>query len=227
MNNNITTNNNKKRGKTPDTLCWTCKFCTGATLPNPRAEGYNAANTTGEQPKEPPYFTCPWAHNHKPVAGWTATKTDLKISPKLTTTSYIVEKCPYYKADLEAQINALTADQISKRLEVSVTFVKEHRKISKQLLYTYTKEYNHLVKQHYASTGEKVLPAKVRYKLKMSIAEDMLLYAKEILKEYEEMIDSSEEEQEHAIQTKQEIKGCMAFIKNITFHYKRQIRGAL
>ena len=112
-----------------ETICWTCKFCTGATLPNPNYKNNNNENK---------FFICPWVTQYKPVLGWSATETKLKVAPKQTIDSYLVHECPYYVADLEAKIAAMTTKQIAARLEVSSAFVEKHLKLSRQILYIYT-----------------------------------------------------------------------------------------
>ena len=54
-----------------ETLCWECKKATG-----------------GED--------CPWANEFKPVEGWTAIPTLVKVQVGQKEQSYIVSKCPLF-----------------------------------------------------------------------------------------------------------------------------------
>ena len=226
--NTNTTTNTKGKTKLPETLCWTCKFCTGCTRPNPRAAGATAAATTGNNnKKEPQFFTCPWAHDHHPVPGWTAIRTGLKVTPTQLTTSYIVEKCPYYEPDLEAKIMAMDASEIALRLEISTGFVKEHLKLSRQVLYVYTKRYNKLARQHAARTGEDKPPLADRYKLKREIINDMLEATKDelddILNASEDgtiAITDSSDDRRYNRELEQTERDCVELLRTLGWHYK-------
>lgn len=64
------------RKETQGTLCWHCKNA----VPN-------IAGTVG----------CNWSRKKKPVDGWEATPTQLKIMGNKTVQSYFVKKCPEFK----------------------------------------------------------------------------------------------------------------------------------
>lgn len=57
---------------TKDTLCWDCKKATGGS-------------------------DCPWANKFKPVEGWTATPTIVKVAGIREENSFIVHKCPLFE----------------------------------------------------------------------------------------------------------------------------------
>lgn len=198
--------------KKTETLCWTCKFCTGATKPHPRVTKNNGL------------FQCPWASRLEPVEGWTAAQKTLKVSPEETTTTYFVEGCPYYIADLEAQIEALTPKEIANKLEISSTFVSQHLKISKQVLYTYTKLYNNMLSDFKKKNPEaKQLPIKARYNLKKEIINDILQVAIEELQFEQEDNDSSDEEK-YNTSIKQQIPDCQEMLRSIEYHYKQKVK---
>ena len=234
---NNTTTNTTTTSKQKETLCWTCKFCTGCTRPNPRAAGaspdttmgvttvdHTAAVATATTPvAEPKFFTCPWAHDGKPVPGWTATKTDLKISPDNITTSYMVEKCPYYIPDLEAQILSLDMSELAKRLELSEAFVRKHIKLSRQILYTYTIRYPKEVKIKKGRTGKDHLSMQARYKLRRSIVKEILACAQD---EVTETTGDSSDEIRYKIALNQTISGCMSMLKQLERTYKQHKKEA-
>lgn len=188
-----------------ETLCWTCEFCTGVTRPNPNPNDTNK------------FFVCPWASRCQPVPGWKAKKTELKVVPNHTTTSYLVESCPYYVADLEAKIAAMDYEQIARRLETSISFVRRHLKLSRQVLYIYTNKYNKMAKIHFHKTGEKYLPAKDRYDLKKDIIKDILLLAQE---EIAELTGDSSDDIKYNRALKQIIPDCQEMLKQVDRWYK-------
>lgn len=204
-----------------ETLCWTCKYCTGATLPHPKSTSPNGL------------YRCPWVTEQQPVPGWTATPQKLKIKPDETIDSYCIHECPYYLPDLEAQINALPIQEIARRLEISTTFVADHKKICKQILYTYTKEYERCVKeikQYILNTGNKTPEgankkgkpnAQKRYELKTNIVKELLDFAQESLADMETIEDSSKDERDYKIQLSQNVKDCAELLRNINYHYKQ------
>lgn len=217
------TQNTTTAGKQKETLCWTCKFCTGCTRPNPRAASASPDATTGAttvvHTAEPKFFTCPWAHDGKPVPGWTATKTDLKVSPDNITTSYMVEKCPYYIPDLEAQILSLNMRELAKHLELSESFVRKHIKLSRQILYTYTIRYPKEVKIRKGRTGKDHLSMQARYKLRKNIVKEILSYAQD---EVTELVGDSSDEVRYKIALNQTISGCVSMLKQLERTYKRR-----
>lgn len=54
------------------TICWECRKCTGGK-------------------------GCPWADEFKPVKGWKAIRTVVKMFNRKNTDSYIVVKCPLFE----------------------------------------------------------------------------------------------------------------------------------
>lgn len=232
QNNTTTDTTITTTSKQKETLCWTCKFCTGCTRPNPRAAGaspdiamggvttdnHTAAAATTAATTESKFFTCPWAHDGKPVPGWTATKTDLKVSPDNITTSYMVEKCPYYIPDLEAQILSLSMNELAKHLELSEAFVRKHIKLSRQILYTYTIRYPKEVKIRRGRTGKDHLSTQARYKLRKSIVREILLCAQD---EVTETTGDSSDEIRYKIALNQTISGCLSMLKQLERTYKR------
>ena len=208
--------------KERDTICWNCKHCTGATSPNPLYK---------QEPTAPKFFTCPWATEGKPVPGWTAEKTDLKVSPEVTTESYLVEACPYFEPDLGAKIAAMSNEEIAKRLEVSTRFVSKHLKLTRQVLYTYVKRYNSKVHEYKERTGEKILPMEMRYEMKTGIVQDILETAEDEIREYEEELvagtgDSSSDDVKYVRSLKQMIPDCKEMLTQMKNSYKRRVKAA-
>lgn len=191
-----------------ETICWTCKFCTGATLPNPNPKDKNK------------FFLCPWVTQYKPVPGWSATETKLKVAPKKTIDSYLVHECPYYIADLKAKIAAMTTKQIAARLEISSAFVEKHLKLSHQILYIYTNQYNKKAKTLFAETGKKSLSAKTRYEMKRDIIIDMLISAQEELEDAAGEMNDSSDDIRYNITLKQIILGCQGILRQLKRNYK-------
>lgn len=194
-----------------ETICWTCKFCTGTTLPNPNYKNNNNENK---------FFLCPWVTQYKPVPGWSAAETKLKVAPKQTIDSYLVHECPYYIADLKAKIAAMTTKQIAARLEVSSVFVEKHLKLSRQILYIYTNQYNKKAKIFFAETGRKGLPAKTRYEMKRDIVIDMLISAEEELEDAAEEMNDSSDDIRYNITLKQIIPSCQGMLRQLKRNYK-------
>lgn len=173
-----------------ETLCWTCKHCTGATLPTTNHQ--SAASGVTITPNGGTLFQCPWATHGQPVEGWTAEPTKLKIKPDEVIDSYEVKSCPFYAADLEAQIDAMAPEEIAKMLCIPLSFVKKaHSKICKQVLYTYIQRYNKA--KRLSKTG--TLTRKEAYLLRTQIVRELLIYAQEDIDLIEDSINSSAEEQ--------------------------------
>lgn len=198
-----------------ETICWTCKFCTGATLRNPNQKDKNK------------FFTCPWATQHQPVPGWSATETKLKVAPKQIIDSYFVHECPYYVPDLEAKIAAMTTKQIAARLEISSAFVEKHLKLSRQVLYIYTKQYNKKAKAFFAETGKKSLPAKTRYEMKRDIVIDMLISAKDELEETAGEANDSSDDMRYNTALKQIVPGCQGMLRQLKRNYIKICKNAI
>ena len=212
--------------KCNETLCWTCRCATGTTIPHHLSTSPNGL------------FRCPWAADYKPVPDWEAEPKKLKIKPDETIDSYMVLRCPFYLPDLEAKINALSTKEIARRLEISTSFVNDHKKICKQVLYTYTKQYHRYVEadKKYAAQLTTVLgtytkpqkpDATQRYKMKRDIVKELLIFSQGSLRDLETSDDSSQDGYDYAIQLRQSIKDCEDLLKNLEFHYKRnQIKKA-
>lgn len=84
----------KCTGNGPETLCWTCQYCTGGKLD--KSVKY-IKKSTGETKT---YDRCPWISFSKKVPGWNAEKTEINNrnrGGKLS--SYLVKTCPLYKED--------------------------------------------------------------------------------------------------------------------------------
>lgn len=184
-----------------ETLCWTCKYCTGATLPTTNHNSQTTKTTTNHQsaasgvtitPNGATLFQCPWATRGEPVEGWTAQPTKLKIKPTEVIDSYEVKSCPFYAPDLEAQIDAMAPEEIAKILCIPLSFVKKaHSKICKQVLYTYIQRYNKAKKL--SKTG--TLTRKEAYLLRTQIVKELLMYAQEDVDLIENETNSPIEEQ--------------------------------
>lgn len=187
-----------------ETLCWTCKYCTGATLHTTNHNSQTTKTTTTHQsaasgvtitPNGATLFQCPWATHGKPVEGWTAQPTKLKIKPTEVINSYEVKSCPFYAPDLEAQIDAMAPEEMAKILCIPLSFVKKaHSKICKQVLYTYIQRYNKAKKL--SKTG--MLTRKETYLLRTQIVKELLMYAQEDVNLIENAIVSPVEEQNPA-----------------------------
>lgn len=67
---NVIANQHISRGK--PTLCWDCA----------KAVGY-----------------CDWSEEFKPVKGWTAEKTEIKVQSGANIKSYVVTACPLFERD--------------------------------------------------------------------------------------------------------------------------------
>lgn len=67
---NIIANQHMTRGK--PTLCWDCAKATGG---------------------------CSWCDEFKPVKGWTAKKTEIKVQSGNNLKSYVVIDCPLFERD--------------------------------------------------------------------------------------------------------------------------------
>ena len=200
-----------------ETICWTCKFCTRVTLPNPNYKNNNNENK---------FFICPWVTQYKPVPGWSATETKLKVAPKQTIDSYLVHECPYYVADLEAKIAAMTPKEIAAKLEVSSAFVEKHLKLSRQILYIYTNQYNKKAKTFFAETGKKGLSAKTRYEMKRDIVIDMLISAQEELEDSVGEANDSSDDVRYNITLKQIVPSCQGMLRQLKRNYKARKNAA-
>lgn len=198
-----------------ETICWTCKFCTGATLQNPNPKDNNK------------FFTCPWATQYQPVPGWSATQTKLKVAPTQTVDSYCVHECPYYAPDLEAKIAAMTTKQIAAKLEISSAFVEKHLKLSRRVLYIYTNQYNKKAKAFFAETGKKGLPAKTRYEMKRDIVIDMWVNAKDELEDAAQEANDSSDDIRYNTALKQIIPGCQGMLRQFKRNYKIRKKAAI
>lgn len=62
----------KPKNTVSNTLCWDCKKATGGA-------------------------DCPWANEFKPVEGWDATPTKMKMNGTRSVDSYDVHKCPLFE----------------------------------------------------------------------------------------------------------------------------------
>lgn len=200
-----------------ETICWTCKFCTGVTLPNPNHKDNNDKNK---------FFICPWVTQYQPVPGWTATATKLKVDPKQTVDSYCVHECPYYVADLEAKIAAMTPKEIAIRLEISSAFVEKHLKLSRQILYIYTNQYNKKMKARFVKAKEKKLSAKERYEMKKMIILETLINAQEELEDAAERQGDSSDDVRYNITLRQIIPSCQGMLRQLKRNYKARKNAA-
>ena len=152
-------------------------------------------------------------------------KTDLKIAPKQTITSYIVESCPYYVPDLEAQIAAMSHEEIAKRLEISNRFVRSHQKLSRQVLYVYTKQYVKESRKQYAKTGVKKLDAATRYEMKKHIVEQILLSTQEELLDEAEAKAESSDDMRYNREMNQIEPDCQEMLRKLEWAYKNKSKG--
>ena len=125
---------------------------------------------------------------------------------------------------------AMDASELALRLEISTGFVKEHLKLSRQVMYVYTKRYNKLAKQHAARTGEDKLPLADRYKLKREIINDMLESTRD---ELDDILNASEDGTTTAVTTadssddrrynrelEQTARDCVELLRTLEWHYK-------
>lgn len=200
-----------------ETICWTCKFCTGATLPNPNYKSNNNENK---------FFICPWVTRHKPVSGWSVTETKLKVTPKQTVDSYCVHECPYYIADLEAKITAMTPKEIAIRLEISSAFVEKHLKLSRQILYIYINQYNKEIKTRLAKTEGGNLSVKEKYEMKKRIILETLISAQEELEDSVGEANDSSDDVRYNITLKQIIPSCQGMLRQLKRNYKARKNAA-
>ena len=206
-----------------ETLCWTCEYCTGATKKiNPDQVGTNQNGVVKTRDGKT-LFQCPWAAQGVPVAGWTATPHKLKHSSNEIGDSYLVSECPCYKADLEAKIEAMSSEEIAKYLGVSPSFPKrKHKKICKQILYSYIKQYGLMLQAGKMTRSES-------YKARRAIVEELLEFSSQSVSEMSlngttpENEGTSSDDKEYYAQLQQNIGDCRDLIDNMAYHHKRYV----
>ena len=211
------------RTKTYEQPCWTCKFATGRTEPHSKSPNKNGL------------FTCPWATQQQPVPGWTATQTQLKVSPMVVVPSYNIESCPYHTPDLGGIIEAMPLERVAKLLHLSLSFVKRRITASKHVLYQYAQALNKIKEKRgkdYKPTPEEA------YKLKIAVIND-------IIDQTSWEIEDSADENEAAAGTltdttittgttrekeikdaKYLLKGCQEILKAYQIQRKRALKRA-
>ena len=194
------------RVKTHDQPCWTCQFATGCTKPHKKSPNDNGL------------YTCPWATQHKPVPGWTAKSTQLKVSPTIITPSYDIMECPYYTPDLSGIIEAMPLSKVAKLLRLTENFVKRRITASRYVLYQYAKAFDKLKEEKRDKiTGATNKPTpQETYALKIRILKDTI-----------EMINwelsESEEGTEDCIKDERRmLKGCQDILRTYELQYKRE-----
>ena len=107
--------------------------------------------------------------------------------------------------------------------------MRNHKKISKEILYTYTKLYNRTLNKKrdldrfYNCPETKTLSPQERYALKTEIIKDLIETSEDRLKEYETGLgESSFDEQRDYTNLKQTITGAKEILKNLQYHYKQK-----
>lgn len=83
----------RQRDRSKQTICWDCKNA----VPDPRKG-----------------IGCSWSRRLKPVTGWTATETELKLYDDITIKSYIVHKCPHYIEEVK-DVDEIPEDEVQER----------------------------------------------------------------------------------------------------------------
>ena len=146
----------KERHKAEETLCWNCRYATGIPIGAPlrafsgaveiqsfKPEDYVPAEKqpSPKQHKNCP-LRCPWATEGRPVNGWKAKKTQLVDSAKTLYDSYVIYECPLYEADLTAQINLLTKEDVAVYVDLPTFLVFPHLSIFREILFTMISRWN-------------------------------------------------------------------------------------
>lgn len=116
----------QKAAKDTMTLCWNCRYCTGAPFPAAEATKTSATKTTSG---------CPWATQSKPVEGWSATRSIIKDSHQNLVRTYKVDGCPHYKPDLWQQIAEESIENVAAKLDIPVGIARKYKNTARHLLY--------------------------------------------------------------------------------------------
>ena len=198
-------NQNGKR----ETLCWTCKHCTGSCLPE-----------TDKNTNTKALYQCPWVRDYTPVEGWTATRTELKVAPDQKTESYFIHSCPHYKMDLEGQIDVLSAEDLSKAIGFGNRYAAGHMEFCKKVLYT-------LISQKSRRLNGRPYTKKTRYQMVKDIIGEILVYdldeitdIENTAKEIGDNLDlSPSDANKYLVELRAEVKHCEAGLSDLKYHY--------
>lgn len=143
------------QGKCPDTLCWNCRYATGAQMPKPLVL---TSRKTGAKRQ---FQGCPWATASIAVPGWKAEKSIIKNPEAFggKQDSYVVYECPYFEPDTRKET---TIEEIIEVLGLPVRYALSNRLI----LWDYYDVYKILnaeAKKIYGPepTGEEMLKLKI------------------------------------------------------------------
>lgn len=69
---------------------------------------------------------CPWAKSFKPVPGWKAQKRVIKMTDKVTETTFVVEECPMFKDDSARELREKITDEFVISYENFYKMLKEN-----------------------------------------------------------------------------------------------------
>lgn len=198
-----------KRAKALETLCWTCQHCTCAQTDAFRS--LDKPTPSGAVSKQ---FVCPWTQSFTPVPGWTARKTRLKTTTGEMTESYLVEACPFYKADLEGQADSMDREKLKRLLGLPSRFVRCHMTLVKQLAISYIKACQEFTSKHKAKPNRAQ-----RFKIRKAVIKMYRYYnecdIEEILKDESSSDDARESAAREIRVLKAEIKACDTALKSL------------
>lgn len=115
------TNTTSCQGKCGDTLCWSCKYASGAELKKP------LVLTSRKTGLKRTFVGCPWVEAFVAVPGWTAEKTLVKNrlgNNAFYQKSYLVTACPHYEFDGRKEVEI---EDIIEALNIPVRYALSNR----------------------------------------------------------------------------------------------------